>query len=203
MALPDELRRERQEGDGQQEEVVDEQHRPVDPPDQRDGVVVVHPDDPDREEARHIGEVRRPEVEQLVAEVLGRGDRELEHEQRRGDREHAVAERLEAAGAGLVHGRIVAERGGRLGQSGRELAADQPHGLEVGVEEVLEHHAVAAGALVLAEPRDDLVHRADDAALRVGGEPLVEALLARPAGVELARRARASPRASRRRGSRS
>lgn len=31
---------------------------------------------------------------------------------------------------------------------GGQIAADQPHRLEVGVEQVLEHHALAAGALV-------------------------------------------------------
>jgi hypothetical protein len=40
-------------------------------------------------------------VEKLVAErrcVLAGADRELEHEQRRGDREYAVAESLDAVG---------------------------------------------------------------------------------------------------------
>ena len=62
----------------------------------------------------------------------------------------------------------------------RELASDQTHRLEVAVEEVLEHHAVAAGALVLAKLRGDLVERADHGSFL---EPLllvVERDLARP-----------------------
>src|SRR5438046_3995420 len=38
--------------------------------DRVDAGVVVHPDDPDRDEARHVGEVRRPEAEKCGAEVL-------------------------------------------------------------------------------------------------------------------------------------
>ena len=41
-------------------------------PSSDDRVVVVHPDDPDRQEARGVGEVRRPEVEELGAEVVMR-----------------------------------------------------------------------------------------------------------------------------------
>src|SRR5438034_8125723 len=41
--------------------------------------------------------------------------------------------------------------------SGGAQACDQAHGLEVGVEEVLEHDALAAGALVVAQPLGDLV----------------------------------------------
>ena len=33
--------------------------------------VVIDPHDPDREEARRVGEVRRPEVEQRLAEIPG------------------------------------------------------------------------------------------------------------------------------------
>src|SRR5437870_1115205 len=53
-------------------------------------------------------------------------------------------------------------RGGRLRERRRELAADQPDRLEVGVEEMLEHHAVAAGALVGAETLGGLLDGADD-----------------------------------------
>ena len=48
------------------------------------------------------------------------------------------------------------------------------------MEEVLEHHAVAAGSLVLAELRGDLVERADDRPLAERAELLVERHLARP-----------------------
>ena len=94
-------------------------------------------------------------MEQLAAEIrAARGvDAELEDEQRRGDGEDAVAERLRSVSCRTRHSR----------DRRRELAADQPHGLEVRVQEVLEHHAVAARALVLPQPRGDLVDRADDA----------------------------------------
>ena len=49
-------------------------------------------------------------MQQLAAEAPPRPDRELEHEQRRGDREDAVAEGLQAGGSALVHD---ANRGGR------------------------------------------------------------------------------------------
>ena len=65
--------------------------------------VVIDPHDPDREEARRVGEVRRPEVEQRLAEIpvlLDVGDDDLEDEQRDRDREDAVRERLEPA---LLH----------------------------------------------------------------------------------------------------
>ena len=76
----------------------------------------------------------------------GRGaDADLEDEQRRGDREDAVAERLEPCRA-FIHARIVATGADGLHQCGCELPADQPHRLEVGVQQVLEHHALAAGA---------------------------------------------------------
>src|SRR5690348_13280583 len=42
-------------------------------------------------------------------------------------------------------------RGGRSGERRRELAADQPHRLEISVEQVLEHDAVAARPLVGAQ----------------------------------------------------
>src|SRR5262249_25071777 len=64
--------------------------------------VVVEPHDADDREADEEGGVRGPLVPQAgteVLEVVGRGDRE--HEQRDGDREHAVTERLEAS---LAHG---------------------------------------------------------------------------------------------------
>ena len=71
------------------------------------------------------------------------------------------------------------------------------------MQQVLEHHALAAGRFVLAEPRGDLVDGADERALGVAGEPGVEVGVARRAAVELRARARARRRASRRSGSRS
>jgi hypothetical protein len=107
QVLGDELRRERQERDGQQQQQVEEEQRAVGARHRLHAVVVVDPDDPDREEARRVRQVRRPEVEQRVAEAAPRrgGDADLEHEQRRGDREDAVAESLEPGRPGLVHRR--------------------------------------------------------------------------------------------------
>src|SRR4029079_1102836 len=65
--------------------------------------VVIDPHDPDREEARRAGEVRRPEVEDGATELPGLldvGDDDLEDEQRDRDREDAVRKRLEPA---LLH----------------------------------------------------------------------------------------------------
>ena len=61
-------------------------------------MVVIDPDDPDRDEARDVGEVGRPEIEELLAQadLAVVVDRELEHEQGGSDREHAVAEGFEA-----------------------------------------------------------------------------------------------------------
>ena len=67
---------------------------------------MVHPDDADGQEADQIGGVRRPEVDQIPNEVRAvRRDTEVENEERRRDREDAVAESLEPAGA---HGAILA-----------------------------------------------------------------------------------------------
>jgi hypothetical protein len=56
--------------------------------------------------------------------VGGGADRELEHEQRRSDRKHAVAEAFEAAGAGSLHGRIVADA--QDGELRKELTTLKP-----------------------------------------------------------------------------
>ena len=63
--------------------------------------MVVDPDDPDHEEAHDVAGVRGPLLQQRLAEpVLGvLGHVDLQHEQRDGDREHAVAERLDPAHA--------------------------------------------------------------------------------------------------------
>src|SRR5439155_21931546 len=77
--------------------------------------------------------------------------------------------------------------GGRSGERRRELAADQPDRLEVGVEEMLEHHPVAAGALVGAETLGGLFDGADDGEGLDSGEPVVERGVAWPSRVERAR----------------
>ena len=72
--------------------------------DEFEEVVVIHPDDADREEAGHVCEVRRPDVQQLLAEVAGGGvDAELEHEERDRDGEDSVAEGLEPGARHRVH----------------------------------------------------------------------------------------------------
>src|SRR3989475_12923792 len=62
--------------------------------------VVVHPDEPDREEADRVSDVGRPDVQQPGAQVgMRRADLgvHVEDEKRRGDSEHAVRERLQPA----------------------------------------------------------------------------------------------------------
>jgi hypothetical protein len=86
------------EGDGhnphQQEEVTHEQ-RPVHLRYLGQQGVVVHPHDPDGQEADHVGEVVRPVVsEHPGAEPLSADRQQVEDEDRDGDGEHAVAERL-------------------------------------------------------------------------------------------------------------
>src|SRR5581483_6146818 len=58
--------------------------------------------------ARDVGEIGGPDVEELAAEAAAGGHRELEDEERRGDGEDAVAERLHAGRS--LHGVIVSDR---------------------------------------------------------------------------------------------
>ena len=55
------------------------------------------------------------------------------------------------------------------------------------MQQVLEHDALAAGALVLAQPLGHLGDGADEGALGVGGEPVVERRLTRHTLVQLFR----------------
>ena len=59
---------------------------------------VGHPDDADRQEARDVGEIRRPLVQDRAQRMVGRVglDGQLEDEQGDCDCEDAVAERFEA-----------------------------------------------------------------------------------------------------------
>ena len=74
----------------------------VDGGDQADEVVVVRPDDADRDEADRVAEVARPQRAKRgdqalrVGQDLGRRDPDLEDEQGDRDREDAVAECLES-----------------------------------------------------------------------------------------------------------
>jgi len=103
----EQARRERQErGDQQHQDVQPHQVR-IDVAQVREQPVVREPDAADREEARDVREVRRPLLADgppQVVEVL-RLDVDLEHEQRDRDREHAVAERLDAPGGPAELGR--------------------------------------------------------------------------------------------------
>ena len=66
--------------------------------------MVNEPNTADRQEAREIGQVGGPLLEdpgQEIVELVGR-DRELQDEQRDRDREHAVAERLQPVGLEVV-----------------------------------------------------------------------------------------------------
>ena len=72
----------------------------------REDGVMIHPDDPDRDEAHREPRVGRPQLQQPVRErvaAVGRRHLDLEHEQRDGDREHAIAERLQPGLAHAVH----------------------------------------------------------------------------------------------------
>ena len=107
-------RRERDERDAEQEEDVDEEERPVDAAQLPQDGVVVDPDDPDRQEADGVADVRRPQPRELVREAVLAELRHLdvEDEQRRGDREDAVGERLEPRGAQRIASRPTVRPGG-------------------------------------------------------------------------------------------
>src|SRR5204863_2604040 len=106
--LRDEARREREERDAQKQADVRDEEAPVGPLDLTHDRVVVDPHDPDRDEARRIRGVGRPDVHEALAEVRRvaydlRVD--VQDQQRGGDREYAVREGLEPRGA---HERSVA-----------------------------------------------------------------------------------------------
>ena len=91
---------ERQQGGREEQAEVRPLQVPVDTVDARERVVVVEPDDADVEERADVGDVRAPEVSEVVQELpaLELGHGQVEHEQRDRDREDAVGERLDAAG---------------------------------------------------------------------------------------------------------
>jgi hypothetical protein len=105
----DQPRRERDERHHHQERDVQEQERPVRSLDLRHHGVVVHPDDPDRQEAHHVPGVRGPGASELrcrwaLVRDLGI---DVQDQQGRRDREHAVGERLETT---RPHRRSLLER---------------------------------------------------------------------------------------------
>jgi len=91
----DQGRGERYGHDAHEQQQVQDQERPVHPGHVGKDRVVVHPHDPDREEADHVGEILRPRRQQLGGDRAVPGQAQAEHEQRYRDREYAVAERLD------------------------------------------------------------------------------------------------------------
>ena len=111
--------RERQERRRHQQQQVQAQQDRVDETQPREQAVVSDPDAPHGQEARHVGQVRGPLVREGVPEmvVVGRRDGDVEYEQRDRDREHPVAEYLDATlvpprlpGGVAVAGRAAAVR---------------------------------------------------------------------------------------------
>jgi hypothetical protein len=99
-ALGHEPGREGQEGHGHEQQDVQAHEHRVDRLETPEEPVMGEPDAADREEARHVREVRRPLVRQGPPEMveLRRVDLDLEHKQRDRDGEDAVAEGLDPAG---------------------------------------------------------------------------------------------------------
>src|SRR5207247_9181765 len=87
---------EREDPHGDQEQKVQVEEAPVDARAVLEKGVVIHPDDADREEAHEVRRVGRPEAQERGGQI-GRVSwhAELQDEQRRRDREDAVAEGLE------------------------------------------------------------------------------------------------------------
>ena len=99
----------------QEQQQVDPHHPAVDELEPAEDAVVREPQAADRDEAGQVAEVLRPLVEDAVGEVVQflRGHRQVEHQQRDRDREHAVAERLGAARLPAA-GHACAPRAGTL-----------------------------------------------------------------------------------------
>jgi hypothetical protein len=93
-------RGERQERDRHQQQGVAEEQNPVGRPDVVEHGVVVGPDLADQQERERVGQVGRPQLEQPSGEMGGiEGALDLQHQDGRRDREHAVAE-LQQPGCG-------------------------------------------------------------------------------------------------------
>ena len=86
----------------EQEEAIEEQQQGVRPPDHREQPMVIDPHDGDLCEARHVGEVGRPLIEERLEQLAIFShivrDLQVEHQQGHRDREHAIAEGLDAGG---------------------------------------------------------------------------------------------------------
>src|SRR6266581_5520124 len=97
----------REERDQHQEYDVEHQEQPVDLLALVDDRVVVGPDDADREERDGVGDVARPDVDELAVERLHPRDGDVEDQQRRGYREHSVAECFEPACGHCSYGLVT------------------------------------------------------------------------------------------------
>jgi hypothetical protein len=86
--------------------------------------VMVLPDDPDVQERRQIGHVRRPLCQQPLAKPArcDIGNTQIEDEERDHDREHAVAERLHPARVGQTSEPLLRTVGVGLVDEGRRAA---------------------------------------------------------------------------------
>ena len=93
--LGDEPRRERQEAHAEQDEEVESQQDRVGPSEPIRQCGVREPRAADREEADEVGEVVGPRFEHLLQRAPRRMERDVQHEQRGRDGEHAIAERFQ------------------------------------------------------------------------------------------------------------
>ena len=89
----------RQERDRHQEHHVQHQERVRCAPNELEHVVVIDPDDPDREEADDVPGIGWPDVDDIGPQSLPRDAGDLHLQDQEGDRDgdHAVGERLQAA----------------------------------------------------------------------------------------------------------
>ena len=134
----DDRRRERHHGHGQQQHEVPPQEAGVHGTDPRERGVMAHPEHADVGEGREIRDVAHPLVGEVAGEVAARGgDGELEHEERDGDREDTVAERLDA----------------------RALAQAARPAVGHGARHLDEHLAAGVPVVDVAERLDDLAQR--------------------------------------------
>ncbi len=114
VGIGDDRRRKRDDRHGEQQDQVPPEDTRVDRADPREYRVMAHPQHADIRERRQVRDVAHPLVAQLLGELPARGwDRELEDEQRDGDREHAITERFdpialaEAWSASVAHVRAI------------------------------------------------------------------------------------------------
>ena len=93
-SLAEETGGKREERDGEQEEQVQSEEDAVDVVEVVGETGVRDPGGADRQEADEVHEIGRPTPQELLQRRTGRPERKVEHEQRDGDGQHAVTERL-------------------------------------------------------------------------------------------------------------